>query len=259
MLPLRGFEFNHLRMLLGSILFPHSGLRFPCQDTELTLLRNFTDDVFPLSRVKNWVPNWYTLRILEVGMRLQFAWGLLCASIPLLAQSGSAHPGGTDANGCHTNKQTGDYHCHTSSQQQLLQTAQVISTGDGDTLRVRSGTTNLTVRIGCVDAPEILQLPWGSQSAARLKQLLPPGQAVQFRKIDQDRYGRTVAEVFANGQSIGLKMVREGQALVYPAYINNCSATKNAYLQAQAQAKQQGLGVWNPANPLKISPWDYRK
>ncbi|WP_319802420.1 YHYH domain-containing protein [Candidatus Symbiopectobacterium sp. NZEC135] len=23
-----------------------------------------------------------------------------------------AHSGGTDANGCHTNHKTGDYHCH---------------------------------------------------------------------------------------------------------------------------------------------------
>jgi len=26
-----------------------------------------------------------------------------------------AHPGRTDANGCHTNKETGEYHCHTKS------------------------------------------------------------------------------------------------------------------------------------------------
>lgn len=25
-----------------------------------------------------------------------------------------AHPGKTDANGCHTNKKTGEYHCHNS-------------------------------------------------------------------------------------------------------------------------------------------------
>ncbi|RVD52377.1 MAG: YHYH domain-containing protein [Mesorhizobium sp.] len=24
----------------------------------------------------------------------------------------AAHSGGTDANGCHTNHQTGEYHCH---------------------------------------------------------------------------------------------------------------------------------------------------
>ena len=139
------------------------------------------------------------------------------------------------------------------------QSAIVVSTGDGDTLRVRVGASAVTVRIGCIDAPEKAQTPWGAQAAARLKQLLPPGQPVQLRKIDSDRYGRTVAEVFVGGQSIGLRMVREGQALIYPQYIDGCSATKSAYQQAQNQAKQQALGVWNPANPLKVMPWDYRK
>jgi hypothetical protein len=34
---------------------------------------------------------------------------LLALSIPVLAH---AHGGGLDANGCHTNRKTGDYHCH---------------------------------------------------------------------------------------------------------------------------------------------------
>lgn len=139
------------------------------------------------------------------------------------------------------------------------QSAIVVSTGDGDTLRVREGATAVTVRVGCVDAPEMAQKPWGPQAAARLKQLLPPGQAVQLRKIDTDRYGRTVAEVFVEGQSIGLRMVREGRSVVYPQFIDGCSATKTSYLQAQNRAKQQGLGVWNPAKPMKVMPWEYRK
>lgn len=41
----------------------------------------------------------------------------------------------------------------------------VVSVGDGDTLRVRNqqGQT-ITVRLGCVDAPELKQNPWGQQS-----------------------------------------------------------------------------------------------
>jgi hypothetical protein len=37
------------------------------------------------------------------------------ATMLLLAASGpaSGHPGGTNAQGCHTNHKTGDYHCHT--------------------------------------------------------------------------------------------------------------------------------------------------
>ena len=37
-----------------------------------------------------------------------------------------------------------------------------------------------------------------------------------------DRYGRTVAELFRNGQNINQRMVREGQAFVYWQYIGGC-------------------------------------
>ncbi|MGV1871006.1 YHYH domain-containing protein [Agrobacterium rosae] len=30
----------------------------------------------------------------------------------LLCVSAYAHSGGTDRNGCHTNRKTGDHHCH---------------------------------------------------------------------------------------------------------------------------------------------------
>ncbi len=34
-----------------------------------------------------------------------------------LAGDSFAHSGGTNANGCHTNRKTGDYHCHNSKPQ----------------------------------------------------------------------------------------------------------------------------------------------
>jgi Excalibur calcium-binding domain len=37
----------------------------------------------------------------------------LLFAIPALS---AAHSGGTDKNGCHTNKKTGEYHCHTPKQ-----------------------------------------------------------------------------------------------------------------------------------------------
>ena len=134
---------------------------------------------------------------------------------------------------------------------------QVVSVGDGDTLRIRHSGKTITVRLGCLDAPESTQAPWGQQSANRLKQLLPTGQAVQMREIERDRYGRTVAELFLGNQSVNLMMVKEGQAVVYTQYIENCAATKDQYLAAEAQAKAQRLGFWNQDNP--VMPWDYRR
>jgi Staphylococcal nuclease homologue len=69
-----------------------------------------------------------------------------------------------------------------------------------------------------VDAPETNQ-PQGPQSAQRLAQLLPRGAAVQLRTVELDRYGRTVAEVYRNNQSVNLQMVQEGRAVVYQHYL----------------------------------------
>jgi micrococcal nuclease len=133
---------------------------------------------------------------------------------------------------------------------------QVVSVGDGDTVLVKQDGKTFTLRLGCIDAPESAQTPWGQQSANRLKQLLPSGQAVQVRVIERDRYGRTVAELYLGNQSVNLRMVKEGIAVVYTQYLSGCSETKDQYLAAEAQAKAQHLGFWNQANPLM--PWDYR-
>jgi len=134
---------------------------------------------------------------------------------------------------------------------------QVVSTRDGDDVTVNQGTQRLIIRLACIDAPEMEQNPWGSQSASRLKQLLPPRQTVRLRVVNTDASGRTVAEVYRGNQSVNLQMVQEGQAVVYPQHLNNCAATQAQYLQAEAKAKQQRLGFWNQAKP--VMPWDFRR
>ncbi|MEP0858101.1 thermonuclease family protein [Trichocoleus sp. DQ-U1] len=134
---------------------------------------------------------------------------------------------------------------------------QVASVKDGDTIAVTSSGKLLKIRFACIDAPEEEQNPWGTTSTSRLKTLLPKGQTINLRVVDTDRYGRTVAEVFKAGKSINLQMVAEGQAVVYPQYINGCAGTKNQYLQSESQAKQQRLGFWNQVKP--VMPWNVRK
>lgn len=47
-------------------------------------------------------------------MRLPSVFALLASSITVDVPSTPAwaHPGGLDASGCHTNRKTGEYHCH---------------------------------------------------------------------------------------------------------------------------------------------------
>ncbi|MFM2429941.1 MAG: hypothetical protein RLZZ511_1154 [Cyanobacteriota bacterium] len=135
----------------------------------------------------------------------------------------------------------------------------ILTVGDGDTLRVRQGNSApLTVRLACVDAPEMSQAPYGPAASQRLKQLLPVGQTVTLNVRDTDRYGRKVAEISRSGRSINLQMVREGQAVVYRSYLRNCSAPlQTELLQAEAKAQQQRLGFWQQNNP--VLPEIYRR
>jgi micrococcal nuclease len=130
----------------------------------------------------------------------------------------------------------------------------VISTGDGDTLRVRRNGEAITVRLACVDAPESSQ-PYGPEASRRLAQLLPMGRAVTLRTVETDRYGRTVAEVFVGGVSVGQTLVAEGYAVVYRQYLGGCGDSQDGLLRAEAQAGR--LNFWSQANP--VMPWEYRQ
>lgn len=141
--------------------------------------------------------------------------------------------------------------------EKALDPATVVSVGDGDTLRVDLENAVITVRLACIDAPETTQVPWGMLATDRLAELLPRGQIVQVRQVGRDRYGRTVAELYLDGESINLRLVSEGVAVVYPEYLANCADTQDLYLQAEAIAQSARIGFWADDNP--IMPWNFRR
>ena len=214
-------------------------------------------------------------------------WPMLIASaaLALAPTAAHAHGGGVDANGCHTNKKTGDYHCHGGgspspapspsrsvysapastpaprrSQPKPVATtaagpATLVSVGDGDTIRVTGANgQKVTIRMACIDAPETAQGESGAQATLVLKQLLGSG-PLEIRPQTVDRYGRTVAEVYAGGRNVNLEMVRLGMAYAYRQYLSGCD--ESAYLGAEAQAERGRQGVWRWGNEVK--PWDFRK
>jgi endonuclease YncB( thermonuclease family) len=57
----------------------------------------------------------------------------------------------------------------------------VLSIGDGDTIRVRQGGQAMTVRLACIDAPEVAQNPHGQRGREALRMRLPTGWAATGR------------------------------------------------------------------------------
>jgi endonuclease YncB( thermonuclease family) len=132
--------------------------------------------------------------------------------------------------------------------------ATVLSIGDGDTLRVRWGDQRVTVRLACIDAPEMAQAPYGAQSRGYLERRLRIGAAVTLLPRRVDRYGRTVAEVIGK-VNLSLAMVEDGQAFAYRKYLAECDAKE--YLDAEYRASRHRYGVWQVPGGI-TRPWDFR-
>ncbi|MFM7732625.1 MAG: thermonuclease family protein [Cyanobium sp.] len=131
----------------------------------------------------------------------------------------------------------------------------MLSVGDGDTIRVRRDGRTTTVRIACIDAPELAQRPDGEQARAYLRQRLPLGREVTLDVKTVDRYGRSVAEVISE-LNIGLVMVEDGQAFAFRRYLSACDAEE--YLQAEQRASRHRYGVWQQEGGI-TRPWDFRR
>ncbi|WP_094585151.1 thermonuclease family protein [Synechococcus sp. BO 8801] len=134
--------------------------------------------------------------------------------------------------------------------------ATVISVGDGDTLRVEEAGRKLTIRVACIDAPEMAQAPYGQQARAALQQMLPVGSSVTLKTQTKDRYGRTVSEVFtADGRNAGLTLVQQGHTFAYRQYLKQCEQW--AYLDREKLAERYHVGVWRVEGGIE-RPWDFR-
>ena len=128
-----------------------------------------------------------------------------------------------------------------------LENIQVV---DGDTIRAEAKGEEIKIRLVEIDAPEINQ-PFGAQSKNFLNKVLYEKDVTLIAQ-GEDRYGRTLGEIYANGESANALMIKSGFAWVYDRYVKDSSLYKY-----QDQAKAENLGLWRAKDP--IAPWVWRK
>jgi endonuclease YncB( thermonuclease family) len=131
-------------------------------------------------------------------------------------------------------------------------TGHVIGVSDGDSITVRAGEVNLKVRLAQIDAPETGQ-PWGSRSRQELQELVA-GKEVMLTIMDQDRYGRSVAQIEADGIDVNRDMIARGAAWAYTAYL-----TDDSLRAVEADARARRAGLWAMPAGERVAPWDYRR
>lgn len=121
---------------------------------------------------------------------------------------------------------------------------------DGDTIKI----DGQTIRIVEIDTPESYhprceaELVKAFEAKDRLRQLLDSGK-VTFKPTGRDRYGRTLAKVFAGGTNVGKTLIAEGHALPYQPG----AAAKLNRLQAWCGPSASLGDVWGgSAKPLTV-------
>jgi micrococcal nuclease len=133
---------------------------------------------------------------------------------------------------------------------------------DGDTIKVNDGNQKITVRLVGIDAPEVSHAknepgqPF-SQSSGKHLAALVLNRTVDITSYGQDRYGRTLGEVFVDGRNINLEMVKAGLAEVYrgtPAPGQNL----DPYWQAEKEARVAKRGMWVLGDKY-VSPREWRR
>lgn len=108
------------------------------------------------------------------------------------------------------------------SQSSALPVINVESCYDGDTC---TSSTGEKIRLACFDTPELRGRkanPVPAKKARDYLRSLVVGQSVEILRYDTDRYGRTVADLFVNGEPIGAEMVRSGHGEVMTRYASQC-------------------------------------
>lgn len=133
---------------------------------------------------------------------------------------------------------------------------------DGDTLDVLIDNRPVRLRLIGIDAPELSQA--NGRDAQQFLARLIEGQPVRVALEDEDKYGRSLAEVFVTTMdptshqqsdlSVNAFLVRTGRAWAY-RYQGQVQYSAYGDLEADARAQKRGLWVDSAA----IEPWQWRK
>ncbi|OIP73133.1 MAG: nuclease [Oscillatoriales cyanobacterium CG2_30_40_61] len=140
----------------------------------------------------------------------------------------------------------------------------------GQTLEILDKTGKIPVlqqvRLAGIIAPDLKQDPWGIRAKQHLKQLCEGKKILLEADLTaKDRYGRISGYVWMDGTLINEHLLKEGYVLAETSSIYN-SMTSNFKTQygqrfnyAQEYARLMGNGIWNPDQPMGLTPTEFRQ
>ncbi len=128
---------------------------------------------------------------------------------------------------------------------------------DGDSLEGVFCGRFVRIRLYGIDAPELRQ-QGGQESAETLKGMVRRSGDLNMEVMAFDRYRRVVGLIYPRsshrGNSLNLRMVREGQAYAYTRF----GGAELGIRTAEQDAKAGKRGLWWGSPKGGERPWDYR-
>lgn len=122
------------------------------------------------------------------------------------------------------------------------------------------------VRLIGIEAPDLKQHPWGAAAKNRLEKMLSKitGQQLVLQPVflepdlqEKDSFGRWLAYVWQDGVLLNEQLVKEGYVLAAPRSPNTKYDSRIA--RAQEYARIMGYGIWNPDQPMRLTPAEFRR
>lgn len=151
------------------------------------------------------------------------------------------------------------FSCNSDLNQDNLISAEVKRAISGQTVEVtlpeESSTTK--VRIIGIDAPDLRQSPWGKTAQTILSELVV-GKVVALEIENNDPnnpYNRIYAHIWQDNSLISEKLIKQGCVLANTKYPHSYS---KLLINAQEYARLMGYGIWNPQQPLRETPNQFR-
>ena len=127
---------------------------------------------------------------------------------------------------------------------------ELVKTIDGDTIKIMYEGQETNVRYLLIDTPEtnhpkLGKQPFGEESKRRNQELMNSGKLEIEFDVGQkyDKYGRLLAYIYIDGESVQEKLLAEGLARVAYVYPPN-TRHLDMYEKIQDSAKKKGIGIW---------------
>ena len=136
-----------------------------------------------------------------------------------------------------------------SLQANTREEAELVKCVDGDTTHLKVGNEVLKVRYLAIDTPEYTKEkePYGKEASECVCKLLSEADKIELEYDDgsekTDKYGRTLAWVYADDRLVQMELVQQGLAEV--KYIYGDYAYTDDLQKAQKAAQADKLNIWS--------------